>query len=231
MVFISTLPWWCSWVHYHDGVHEYTTVMVFMSTLPWWCSWVHYHESPWYNCIGWLGVKHQLTYTTMMVFMSTLPWCCSWVHYCDGVHEYTAVGLSISTLLWCCLWVHCHGVGHYHDVVHEYTSRCCPWVHHCVVHEYTTLPLYKTKDDGAFSHFGPSVWNSLPPHIRNAATISTLETTLKTNLFNLYKTNSALLILMSVCACTCMHVCLLSLIHIWRCRRAVTCRSRWSPYH
>ena len=24
---------------------------------------------------------------------------------------------------------------------------------------------------------------------------------------------------------------LLSLIHIWRCRRAVTCRSRWSPYH
>ena len=23
----------------------------------------------------------------------------------------------------------------------------------------------------------------------------------------------------------------LSLIHIWRCRRAVTCRSRWSPYH
>ena len=24
---------------------------------------------------------------------------------------------------------------------------------------------------------------------------------------------------------------LLSLIHIWRCRRADTCRSRWSPYH
>ena len=23
----------------------------------------------------------------------------------------------------------------------------------------------------------------------------------------------------------------LSLIHIWRCRRAVGCRSRWSPYH
>ena len=23
----------------------------------------------------------------------------------------------------------------------------------------------------------------------------------------------------------------LSLIHIWRCRRLLTCRSRWSPYH
>ena len=37
------------------------------------------------------------------------------------------------------------------------------------------LPLYryKTKDDRAFSHFGTSVWNSLPPHIGNAATITT----------------------------------------------------------
>ena len=26
-------------------------------------------------------------------------------------------------------------------------------------------------------------------------------------------------------------VCVLSLIHIWRCRRDVLCRSRWSPYH
>ena len=25
--------------------------------------------------------------------------------------------------------------------------------------------------------------------------------------------------------------CLLSLIHIWRCRRIERCRSRWSPYH
>ena len=24
---------------------------------------------------------------------------------------------------------------------------------------------------------------------------------------------------------------ILSLIHIWRCRRLLTCRSRWSPYH
>ena len=31
------------------------------------------------------------------------------------------------------------------------------------------IPLYKckTKDDRAFSYFGPSVWNSLPLHIRN----------------------------------------------------------------
>ena len=26
-------------------------------------------------------------------------------------------------------------------------------------------------------------------------------------------------------------VCVLSLIHIWRCRRSYACRSRWSPYH
>ena len=26
-------------------------------------------------------------------------------------------------------------------------------------------------------------------------------------------------------------VCVLSLIHIWRCRRLLRCRSRWSPYH
>ena len=26
-------------------------------------------------------------------------------------------------------------------------------------------------------------------------------------------------------------VCVLSLIHIWRCRRGAECRSRWSPYH
>ena len=26
-------------------------------------------------------------------------------------------------------------------------------------------------------------------------------------------------------------LCVLSLIHIWRCRRSYACRSRWSPYH
>ena len=31
--------------------------------------------------------------------------------------------------------------------------------------------------------------------------------------------------------CVYVCVCVLSLIHIWRCRRADTCRSRWSPYH
>ena len=31
--------------------------------------------------------------------------------------------------------------------------------------------------------------------------------------------------------CLCCHIILLSLIHIWRCRRSYACRSRWSPYH
>ena len=29
----------------------------------------------------------------------------------------------------------------------------------------------------------------------------------------------------------CLFIQLLSLIHIWRCRRSTLCRSRWSPYH
>ena len=49
------------------------------------------------------------------------------------------------------------------------------------------LPLYKytTKGGRAFSHFGPSVWNSLPSHIRNAATITTFKSALKTYFFSL----------------------------------------------
>ena len=46
-----------------------------------------------------------------------------------------------------------------------------------IVTKYKVKPLplhkYKTKGDHAFSHFGPSVWNSVPSHIRNAATITT----------------------------------------------------------
>ena len=43
------------------------------------------------------------------------------------------------------------------------------------------IPLYKckTKGDHAFSYFGPSVWNSLPLHIRIATTIDTFKSALK----------------------------------------------------
>ena len=53
------------------------------------------------------------------------------------------------------------------------------------------IPLYtcKTKGDRAFSYFGPSVWNSLPLHIRNAATIDTFKSALKTYLFNLQESD------------------------------------------
>ena len=48
------------------------------------------------------------------------------------------------------------------------------------------IPLYKykTKGDRAFSYFGPSVWNSLPLHIRSATTVYTFNSALKTYLFN-----------------------------------------------
>ena len=48
------------------------------------------------------------------------------------------------------------------------------------------IPLRKckTKGDRAFSYFGPSVWNSLPLYIRDATTIDTLKSSLKSYLFN-----------------------------------------------
>ena len=48
---------------------------------------------------------------------------------------------------------------------------------------------WKTKDDRAFSYFGPSVWNSLPIHIINATTIDPFKSALKSNLFNLQEFN------------------------------------------
>ena len=43
------------------------------------------------------------------------------------------------------------------------------------------IPLYKCKAKGypAFSYFGHSVWNSLPPHIRNATAIDTFNSVSK----------------------------------------------------
>ena len=48
------------------------------------------------------------------------------------------------------------------------------------------IPLYKckTKGDCAFFYFDPSVWNSLPLHIRNATTIDTFMSALKAYRFN-----------------------------------------------
>ena len=53
------------------------------------------------------------------------------------------------------------------------------------------ISLYKckTKGDRAFSYFGPTVWNSLPLHIRNATTIDTFKSALKTYLFNLQESD------------------------------------------
>ena len=57
----------------------------------------------------------------------------------------------------------------------------------------TTLlePLHKckTKGDHVFSYFGSSVLNSLPLHIRNATTINTFKSALKTYLFNLQESD------------------------------------------
>ena len=53
------------------------------------------------------------------------------------------------------------------------------------------IPLYKckAKRDRAFFYLGPCVWNSLPLHIRNATTIDTFKSALKTYLFNLQESD------------------------------------------
>ena len=63
----------------------------------------------------------------------------------------------------------------------------------------------KTKGDCAFSYSGPSVWNSLPLHIRNATTIDTFKSALKTHLFNLQEFDY--LSSLCVCVCVCVRVC------------------------
>ena len=47
--------------------------------------------------------------------------------------------------------------------------------------------------------FKAHFWNSLPSHIRNAATITTFKSALKTHFFSLYHSDSALFDLMCVC--------------------------------
>ena len=47
----------------------------------------------------------------------------------------------------------------------------------------------------------------MPPHIRNAATITTFKSALKTPFFSLSHSNSALFDLICVSACVCVCVC------------------------
>ena len=74
------------------------------------------------------------------------------------------------------------------------------------------LPLYKCKTEGdlAFSYFGLSVRNSSPLHIRNALTINTFKSALKTHFFNLKNLISSdhdVYVCMYMCLCVCVSVC------------------------
>ena len=92
-----------------------------------------------------------------------------------------------------CVWeavIWCMGVGVKADRMKIVINSSAPAYLSDIVHLYSParplrtsadtrllkFPQYKhkTKGDRAFSHFGPSVWNSLPSHIRHAATITTL---------------------------------------------------------
>ena len=71
------------------------------------------------------------------------------------------------------------------------------------------IPFYKckTKGDRAFSYFGPSVWNSLPPHIRNATIIDTFKSAFKTYLFNLQESDYLISAWFALYVCVCVCVC------------------------
>ena len=80
------------------------------------------------------------------------------------------------------------------------------------------LPLYKYKLEGdrAFSHFGPSVWNSRSPYSRYAATVTTFRSALKTHFFSLYlrltqhcsisyvRGGRGVMVVMCLCDCVCV---------------------------
>ena len=91
-----------------------------------------------------------------------------------------------------------------------YKIACYHLLHPCLslpnlLHQYTPsrslrssadtsllkIPLWKCKKKGdrTFPYFGPSVWNSLPLHIRNSTTIDTFKSALKTYLFNLQESD------------------------------------------
>ena len=114
------------------------------------------------------------------------------------------------------------------DILHLYSlARCLhsrgPLCSSADIH-LLKLPLYqyktKGKGDHTFSHFGPSVWNSMPPHIRKAATITTLTSALKiTSSACITQTNSALFDLKCVCVCVSVTqcICLIFALFLYRC--------------
>ena len=69
----------------------------------------------------------------------------------------------------------------------------------------------KTHGFRTFSHFGPSIWNNLPPpDIRHSATLSSFKSKLKTflRIFQLSNTvHHPYQSVQCVCACMCMCVC------------------------
>ena len=70
------------------------------------------------------------------------------------------------------------------DLLHLYSpSRSLRFSADTSILKILKIPLYKckTKGDRAFSYFGPSVWNSLPLHIRNATTSDIFNSALKKN--------------------------------------------------
>ena len=77
------------------------------------------------------------------------------------------------------------------------------------------LPLYKCKmkGDRAFSYSGPSVWNSLPLHIKNAMTIATFISPLSNSkpISSTFKN----LISSVPCVCVCVCVCVRAHVHAY----------------
>ena len=56
--FFQPVFWVCLRKRFLSSAHSFL--------LPWWL--------PWYNCTGWLGVKHQLTYLLFLGVLCSLTW-------------------------------------------------------------------------------------------------------------------------------------------------------------
>ena len=91
----------------------------------------------------------------------------------------------------------------------------------------TLITILRTPTRGEMIRYTPSVAWSYAPITDESRTAA------DGRLFVVLTTRHVadVLVLDTKCRTLYLDITMLSLIHIWRCRRSTLCRSRWSPYH
>ena len=99
-----------------------------------------------------------------------------------------------------------------------------------VRHTHAQIPTLQPQNPW-LSHFltlwPPHLEQSPPRHQALCYSLFLQKSTQDISLLRIFPLNHIVLHSHQSVQCVCM----LSLIHIWRCRRGAECRSRWSPYH